>query len=817
MEATALLCLVQNLNAQPLFSESFDYVAGDLYQQQPVDESYQWMKYNTESKNAIKVSGESLTFAVYQDAAKGSAVTLAGLASGSEDLVAKFMPESNVVYSGKLYYSALINVSDVGKLGKSSSTNINYFLSLIQRPSNTVDVASKDGVMGGEFANLFIAKGESDQTFKLGVTRRETKKAVFAESELDLATTYLVVVCYEFIEGDNNDKVALFINPTSATEEPATPDAVWSDATGYDVSRGLQGIELRQGYKSSSPAAATFVLDELRLATTRRDLFPAAPKKPEIIVSTNYLTAEKLRTCTYVPFKINVRATDLEGDITVSQPSKSGQVSVNTTTISNYDATHTTGEFLGYDLIVTIKPNDTDVIPADEITLTADGADPVTIPITWTRLTEDEDRRMLNESFDYATGALLGKGVWTVPGHDKNIPIRVADQNLTFTGYQDDAIGRSVILDNSDKLGEDLVAKFTANPGEAVIDGTLYYSAIIKVDEVSSLKNAILTKGNYILSLVQKPAPTSDLAEGKQGTEIGRLFVMQGSSDEKFKLGVNRYGNGNIATDPNALALTEQEYGINTPLLVVVKYEFVEGEQNDIVSLYVNPTSKEPDKADAIYSNSGGKDAATDSGIQGIMLRQGRGGNYEAPLVVVDELRVAQSYSDLFPEKTTVPTISLDPSSVPDFEAKVGDRQDVIIKVTTKDLTDYGTVKVIQDTPGIFTVSTSMLLKNFTQDLKITFSPKAAETYNARIEFSSPGAETVSLEVTGKGTADAGVESLSFSETPDVVVFDLAGRIVKTVDRCANKQQLYQGLQSGTYVVEASTKDAVSTTKIIVP
>ena len=53
---------------------------------------------------------------------------------------------------------------------------------------------------------------------------------------------------------------------------------------------------------------------------------------------------------------------------------------------------------------------------------------------------------ILNESFNYAVGALYGNGKWVKYGAKTSVPIQVTDTALTFADYQNAAAGKAVAL-----------------------------------------------------------------------------------------------------------------------------------------------------------------------------------------------------------------------------------------------------------------------------------------------------------------------------------------------------------------------------------
>ncbi len=95
------------------------------------------------------------------------------------------------------------------------------------------------------------------------------------------------------------------------------------------------------------------------------------------------------------------------------------------------------------------------------------------------------------------------------------------------------------------------------------------------------------------------------------------------------------------------------------------------------------------------------------------------------------------------------PTITI-PESVTLFEAEPTASASQTIQVSTANLLDFGKIVVDASTPGSFLISTGMLLKDGTQNIKIDFLPKTPGDYTATLTFSALRAETRVLKLTGR-------------------------------------------------------------------
>lgn len=245
---------------------------------------------------------------------------------------------------------------------------------------------------------------------------------------------------------------------------------------------------------------------------------------------------------------------------------------------------------------------------------------------------------LLTENFDYATGNLYGQGKtidptglgWIKYGANSADPIQVVDEVLTYTGYQDAATGKAVALKKT-KLGEDLQIAF-ATAENAFLSGTIYAAMLVKVTDATGADTYFMgfTGKNY-----------SGWQDGVSATEYGRAFVMKGSDNTKFKFGVSK----NNATPSEAT----EELNVGETYLMVIKYEFVNGATNDIVTLWVNPATDattEPQATISALVSQG--DASTTNGLQGLELRQGTTASKTMAAMTIDAVRVATAWADLF-------------------------------------------------------------------------------------------------------------------------------------------------------------------------
>ncbi len=98
------------------------------------------------------------------------------------------------------------------------------------------------------------------------------------------------------------------------------------------------------------------------------------------------------------------------------------------------------------------------------------------------------------------------------------------------------------------------------------------------------------------------------------------------------------------------------------------------------------------------------------------------------------------------------PTITLTPLTVPLFTAKVGETSTFTIQVNSVNCIDYVNVAVAHTQGTGFNINTTLLPKNNSSNLIITFRPNVAGDYASTLTFSTLGGTSVMLNLQGKAT-----------------------------------------------------------------
>lgn len=357
---------------------------------------------------------------------------------------------------------------------------------------------------------------------------------------------------------------------------------------------------------------------------------------------------------------------------------------------------------------------------------------------------------LLNENFEYEGTLLYNSGTngWWKYASNAAAEISFATTPaLSYPEYQPVGIGRSVQLTNT-ASGQDLYKLFP----KAVGSGDLYISALINITNVEDVTTANAT---HFLCII--PQTKNGLKDGGSGSEYAKLYAYK-SSEGKYKLAVTR--------SSSTLSTTTDEYNYGTTYLIVVKYTFVDGVTNDIVTLYVNPAkTAEPTTANAIYSSGNDGDASTSyGGITAIELRQGQTSTKNAATLTIDAIRVATTWAELFPSATTDPEPKPEPEPDPtkpvisapesiefggSYYVLTGESYDVKITVKGTDLEDDVTFASTCDQVTLSAASATKEQVMSADGFELTLTLKATgATCDPKLQIASTNATTVEVPIT---------------------------------------------------------------------
>ncbi|MFM2293621.1 MAG: hypothetical protein RLZZ350_34 [Verrucomicrobiota bacterium] len=228
------------------------------------------------------------------------------------------------------------------------------------------------------------------------------------------------------------------------------------------------------------------------------------------------------------------------------------------------------------------------------------------------------------ESFNYATGALAGKGAWATSVSAVQVSAGSLDGSAVNLS---NSVGNKVTVTGG-------TAGFNASTKEDfvtadVTSGSFYFSFLFKLTDATGIDT--VGTGTPILHLNQRSSGTKVLTSILLFNDAGHVRVGIGKHAGAAAIAASGFtasGNGAAIED-------------GTVYLIVGKYQFNSGAANDTVSLWVNPASLggSEDASPKISALTGGADGV---GIGRCYVAQGFNG-------ALDELRFGATWADVTP------------------------------------------------------------------------------------------------------------------------------------------------------------------------
>lgn len=187
-------------------AENFEYSDGDELI------THGWLEHSSPGNSVIQVTSPGLTFTDYIGSGVGLA---AGVDDNGSDVNKPFAAD---ISAGSIYVSFMVKAGAVPYTETSTDA---YFLHL-----GTYSTAP---VLSSAFrARTFMFNGTDPNTqiqFGFSFNESSSTNGATLTGDYNIANTYLVVVKYTFIAGDNNDTVSMYIfnDGDDLSTEPAIP------------------------------------------------------------------------------------------------------------------------------------------------------------------------------------------------------------------------------------------------------------------------------------------------------------------------------------------------------------------------------------------------------------------------------------------------------------------------------------------------------------------------------------------------------------------------------------------------------------------
>ncbi len=397
------ICFAVPMFSKVVWTENFNYNVGDLTTKTTQDDismtDYTSWYYNASGTNTLlQVADTNLTYPNYCTNASGRAVKISAKGYKTGRQFAK-------IENGSVFVSALVKINTL----QSSDGTKEYFLCM------TPNIAGSSA-----YARLHTKKDADG--YYLGIAKfAEANSYLRYSQKLNYGETYLLVMQYDFADGEKNDFVSLYINPTAETIQP-TVTCVRDTATGSGTAQGadskddatsIAGVVINQAANTSR----NMFIDEIKVATAWADLWEGGSdvKTPTLVVADSeksYDFGELAINKDQQMYQFTVTGTDLTEAVTVAKTNS--DVTVSPTSISVADAAK------GVKVTVTVTPTvlgeQSDVITLSSGTLTQQ------VTVNWKGVEEpiiDPTAELLsNPSFEqYSTNPMFGTSWtdWTVP------------------------------------------------------------------------------------------------------------------------------------------------------------------------------------------------------------------------------------------------------------------------------------------------------------------------------------------------------------------------------------------------------------------
>lgn len=372
----------------------------------------------------------------------------------------------------------------------------------------------------------------------------------------------------------------------------------------------------------------------------------------------------------------------------------------------------------------------------------------------------------LNDDFStYASGGLYNQNGWMHHSSQTlfNDPIMIVDHDLSYPGFAN--VSKAATIAYGTETNQEKLKKQFRDKTDST--EPLYFATLVNLSQVPTN-----TKATYFLSFLTANANAdSGLQDQKGGNEYGRIFAYQSPSDpSKVRFGISKYG----AT--MGAKLETREFDLNETVLIICKWEWVDGTANDIIKVWINPvqSSEEPE---ADLSHSSGADPTLGESkmpLQGLEIRQGRSSSKETPGGVVGPFRVATAWAELWdgsagPGPVQNPKITVNTSKVefpPVFQGGEPLTKNLTVKAQnlTDDITVAGLSAVI---PSATIIPKEEAMSPSGYTLTLTLPLTEAMSVAETMTLSSEGAASVSIPVTGEISALVPVGSLSMLNNLD--------------------------------------------------
>lgn len=248
--ASALL--VQNTEANLLFSDGFNYTSGTDLGTSPTSPT--WTATATPS-SFLAIGSSDLTYAGAPDPGGNSLVMTQGAAG-----LPAYASLGTSITSGSVYYSFLIDCT-------TAPTASSYLTSLTSSTTPQPNGVSSDALA------VYGHAGSSGSTWELGI-RIDGSSATFDPTALNVGQSYLAVVEYTF--NGAAPTAALYVDPTPGGTQPGTANVA---LTGTEAAADPNISNV--GFKAQTSLDGDYIFNDVNVGTTFADVDPGVSAVPE--------------------------------------------------------------------------------------------------------------------------------------------------------------------------------------------------------------------------------------------------------------------------------------------------------------------------------------------------------------------------------------------------------------------------------------------------------------------------------------------------------------------------------------------------------
>ncbi len=229
-----IAALFASANSQVVFTENFDYAAGDSIG------AHGWTSFSG-SVNPLMVVSPGLTYTGYPGSGVGNACRV------SNNGIDAYKNMTDSITTGSVYVSFMVKI-DTAKTG-------DYFIALLPQSSTTLYTP-----------RVYCKDSSGSISFGLSKSSATGGPITYGPNGYLYGTTYVVVVKYTFNTGSTTDDVMnLFVfSSTIPATEPSTPYVGPVTGTASDAN-SIGRVALRQG---SATLAPSLTIDGIRGAKT---------------------------------------------------------------------------------------------------------------------------------------------------------------------------------------------------------------------------------------------------------------------------------------------------------------------------------------------------------------------------------------------------------------------------------------------------------------------------------------------------------------------------------------------------------------------